>query len=326
MRTSKSVLTGGMILLSACSMEEVPVMENDSQSVYVLTEAELSINEVLFDPLGDGVDFVEVVNVSQRDLDLSDYYIRNRNGSGALGTARQLSKVSYILPSGEYCLLTSDFNRLCMDYPHISDCIHLTINSFPSLPNDAGEVVLTARDDRIVDEFDYSRNMHYPLISNREGISLEKIHPRLASSESRYWCSASTDAGYATPGRINSQYRDFEYFEMENQSLSVQFRLERKWVAPGRLDSCSYMYLHYLCGESSEMGPLVANVTLYSWDGAPVLDIVRNALLGAAGCYVWNGLDAAGKTMPNGCYFIKVECFSQNGKVFRECLPCSVVP
>lgn len=326
MRTSKTVLTGGMILLSACSMEEVPVMENDGQSAYVLTEAELSINEVLFDPLGEGVDFVEIVNVSPRDLELSDYYIRNRNGSGALGTARQLSKTPCTLPSGEYCLLTSDFNRLWVDYPHGIDCIHLEISSFPSLPNDAGEVVLTTYDDRIVDEFNYSRNMHYPLISNREGISLEKIHPRLASSERRYWCSASTDAGYATPGRINSQYRDIEYSGEENRSFSVQFDLERKWVAPGRLDSCSYLYINYLCDESWGTGPYVANVTLYSWDGAPVLDFARNALLGAAGCYVWNGLDAAGKALPDGCYFIKVECFSQNGKVFRECLPCSVVP
>ena len=78
------------------------------------------------------------------------------------------------------------------------------------MPNDKGCVVLLDRQGNIIDECPYTKYMHHCLISDREGIALEKIHPDLPSAEANSWLSAAADASYGTPGRINSQYRPLD--------------------------------------------------------------------------------------------------------------------
>ena len=45
----------------------------------------------------------------------------------------------------------------------------------PSFPNDSATIYLLTPDSIVVDKFSYSEDMHYELINDPEGISLEKI-------------------------------------------------------------------------------------------------------------------------------------------------------
>jgi hypothetical protein len=82
----------------------------------------------------------------------------------------------------------------------------INIPVLPSFPDDQGSVLLLDAQGKELDMFSYKDDYHFPLLSNREGVSLERIDPASPSQNPANWHSASTDAGYGTPGYVNSQF------------------------------------------------------------------------------------------------------------------------
>src|SRR5690606_19823990 len=81
----------------------------------------------------------------------------------------------------------------------------LQVPSLPSYPNAAGGVVLRDAEERIFDRFDYQDNFHAALLTNTEGVSLERLDPAAPGNDRANWYSAASTVGYATPGYANSQ-------------------------------------------------------------------------------------------------------------------------
>ena len=77
----------------------------------------------------------------------------------------------------------------------------------PSYNDDAGDVIVLNEQGRIMDEVKYTADWHFKLISDAEGVSLERIDFNAASQSAENWHSAATNVGYGTPGYKNSQYR-----------------------------------------------------------------------------------------------------------------------
>jgi flagellar hook assembly protein FlgD len=68
--------------------------------------------------------------------------------------------------------------------------------------------------------------------------------------------------------------------------------------------------IHY---KTQEQG-LVANVFIFDAAGRLVNHLVRNALLGLAGHWNWNGTNSKGQLLPQGIYIIQAELFNLHGE------------
>ena len=91
------------------------------------------------------------------------------------------------------------------EYPLAHDD-RLFQTDMPSYNNGEGTVVLQAPDGSTLDLFRYNDDLHFALLNETEGVSLERVDPDRPSDDNSNWHSAAEAVGWATPGYENSQY------------------------------------------------------------------------------------------------------------------------
>ena len=275
----------------------------------------LSINELLFNPLGDGVDYVELVNVSSDTLEMSRFRIANRNSKAEVANVKTLS--SKRLPPGAYVLLCSDTAWLTRHYYLPDSANVLLVKALPSYANASGCVVLLDAQSDIVDEFPYDEDYHHPLVSDAEALSLEKRHPCLSSVLPSSWTTAALDKGGGTPGYVNSQYRD----GLMRPSEALGFSLVSAAFCPQALSVASQCLLSYRLDDS-----YIASIVVYDLQASPCATIANNLLLGSVGCIAWSGCDDEGKVLFPGTYLLRVQAYALSGKNYSKTFVISILP
>jgi hypothetical protein len=265
------------------------------------TPHDLVVNELLFDPPPGVNDFVELYNRSHKIIDAQSLYLANRNSTGQLNSLQKLTDSPFLIFPADYLLLTANVSSLQQHYL-VSGPL-LQPSSLPSLPADAGAVVLVNSQGIIIDELSYSAKWHFPLITNPQGVSLERIDPAAPSQDQGNWHSAASTAGYATPGYKNSQYR-------QSEDVHARLELSPEVFSPdndGRDDLLTISY-------SVEAIGYVANITIFDIAGRSLRRLVKNDLLGIKGKWTWDGLDESQRRLPPGPYIIYTELFNLQGR------------
>ncbi len=260
------------------------------------------INEILFNPKPEGADYVELYNRSQKIIDLSHLYIANRNGSNTISSIQQVTTESVLLFPKNFIVLTADEDAVKNQYITTNPDAFIPVSSLPSFSDDKGDVLILNNQGNIVDEVKYSAKWHFPLITNTEGVSLERIDYNAPSVQSNFH-SASTSSGYGTPGYKNSQYR----LDEEVQGTII---VTPDIFSPDNDGMDDFATINY----SFPSAGYVANVTIFDASGRPVRYLQRNSLSGLKGYYRWDGLDDKGKQLPQGIYIIYTEIFNTAGK------------
>ncbi len=264
---------------------------------------DIVINEILFNPKESGVDFVDLYNNSQKILDLSSLFIGNKNATGQPASTVTCSEQPLYIFPGDYIALTSDPVIVQSQYLVPDPRRLVTRTSMPSYPDDKGTVLLLDNQGILIDEVSYSEKWHFALISNAEGISLERLNVAAASGNPGNWHSASSTIGYATPGYKNSQ-------QSNDQNSGAVMEVFPKIFSPdndGHEDLASINY------QVTEPG-YVANITVFDVQGRPVRSLVRSGLMGLRGHWNWDGLDEKKQKLPAGNYIIHAEIFNLQGK------------
>ncbi len=267
---------------------------------------DLIVNEILFNPRSNGNDFVEFFNRSEKILDAAELFIANRNSSGAISSARQISSVPYLIFPGDYFVTTTDLENLQLNYLVKEPDAVFVLPSLPSFPDDEGFVLLLNKQGDVIDEVNYHRNWHFKLIDNDEGVSLERIDPDAVSQLSTNWQSASSTAGYGTPTYINSQFK-------QNGITGLEISISPKIFSPDNDGHDDFVMIHYAFDEPG----YVANVTIFDAAGRPVKNLVRNGILAQQGSWKWDGLGENGQVLPVGNYIIFTEIFNLQGTTKR---------
>jgi len=260
------------------------------------------INEILFNPLPEGVDYVELYNRSNKIIDLSKIYIANRNSSNIISSISQLTTEPVLFFPKDFIAITTAPAIVKSQYITPDADTFLKINSLPSFPNDKGNVIILNEQKNIIDEVDYADNWHFSLIHNTEGVSLERINYNSPSVQSNFH-SAATSVGYGTPGYKNSQYQ-------LNDDFRVAITVTPSIFSPdndGNEDFATISYKFRTPG-------YVANITIFDASGRPVRFLEKNSLSGTNGYYRWDGLDDKGRKLPQGIYIIYTEIFNKEGK------------
>ncbi len=269
---------------------------------------DLLINEVLFDPEPGVEDFIELINNSGKFLRLDTLLIKNTQNNQTV----RLGGVPF-LPPGKIIAITENPGSLKAFYnPPLNATIYE--NALPPFNNDSGNItVLPGRktDENPIDSMDYRDDMHFDLLRETEGVSLERLSTQLGTNDPSNWHSAASAYRHATPGYPNSTTftgstsgpspvnLPFKTFspnsDGEKDQLIIQYRLDK----PGYL----------------------ANFTIYDDQGRNEDYLFRNFLMPIEGILTWDGT-INGRVGKIGIYIIYYEIFHPDGDVFTGKLAC----
>jgi hypothetical protein len=265
------------------------------------------INEVLYDPISGGSDFVELYNKSDKVLSLANWKLANEE-DGVIDNSTTITTSAILLLPGEYVLITENAENTAATYP-LSHTDRFVEGDMPSYNNGEGTVVLQAPDATTLDLFRYNDDLHFPLIGTTEGVSLERVDPARPSSDNTNWHSAAQTAGFATPGYRNSEYAP-------SNSLAGELTIDPAIFSPdndGHQDLLTITY-HF------DAPGYTGTVKVFDIAGREVVTLVDNALLGTLGQVSWNGIMETGDLARMGPYVVLLEAFEPGGDVqrFRE--------
>jgi len=271
------------------------------------------INEILFHPRQGASDFVEIYNRSDKIFNLSDMYIASRRKSdGSLQQIHNIAGNKYIYPD-DYFVITNDSSSLNQYYyVEIPENV-ISLKSMPSYPNEEGTVVLLDENQNVIDEFAYSRKMHSTLISNPQGVSLEKIDYNRASNELGNWQSAAQTVGFATPTYQNSCY---SHTEPKDEPFSIT----PTTFSPDGDGYDDHLFIDYKMPDVN----YIATITIYNARGGFVKEVCRNTTLGIDGRLVWDGSTNNKQKAPVGPYIILIEAHHPNGNTFKYKKSCVI--
>ncbi|MCF8238824.1 MAG: lamin tail domain-containing protein [Saprospiraceae bacterium] len=265
---------------------------------------DILINEVLFDPPVGGSDFIELVNRSSKYLSLEKVLIGNlQPGKEEL---KPLDLKVLFFP-GDHFVLTPDTTFVRSTWPAASSQRIFQV-IIPALANDLGNVTLFHQDGPdliLLDQFDYTSDMHHPLLDDPEGVSLERVSYTQPSNLAANWQSAAEDAGFATPTLVNSQYRSL------TMDPGDGFTLESKIFSPDGDGWQDALIIRYLLEESGQ----ILNVKVFDREGRFIVDVANSQYLGREGFLVWNGENENGQAVGPGIYVLWFERYQLSGQV-----------
>ena len=267
------------------------------------------INEVLFNPLTGGADFVELVNVSQIPVPLHRLKLATRNDTLALKQIYALSSSANYLKPGHYLTCTKDPQAVIPFYISNDPASFCPMTSFPTYADAEGTVVLLNDSLEVMDEFNYSEKMHSAFLADENGVSLERISWNQPTADPSNWISAAASAGFATPGLPNSH--SGTGIETTDQVLP-----EPVVFSP---NGDGYNDLLTIRFNLSKPG-YIANVRVFDIVGRQVKILVRNESLARQGSWTWKGDSDSNQRLNLGVYIILVELFDPEGhtKIFKE--------
>jgi len=292
-----------------CMGTLIAAPDNSAQFFYAdrIKHGNILISEVLFNPGPGGVDFVEIYNHSDTPLDLQELYLATIKDS--LTAIKPVSRNQMLLDPQHYMVLTSDPEAVKNQYTVKDPEAFLTLPSLPAYNDDQGTVVLLGKDSIIIDQFSYTEKMHFALIRDPEGVSLERVNFNRPAEEAGNFRSAASSAGFGTPGYKNSQ-------AAENVDVKEEVSLTSETFSPDNDGFEDALMLNYHFQEAGR----VANVTVYNKSGVLVKRLARNVTLAAEGTISWDGLDDSNSCAALGIYVIYMEIFDLKGtrKKFRK--------
>ena len=293
--------------IKRCNSSNLDSLETRTGLAKSPEPGDIVINEILFDPPAGGADFIELYNPSNALINVRELMISSRNAGGVIGTAVMVSDKDHHLFPGDYLVLSEDTGFVKRQWPKSIRQKMIAVKSLPSLPDDKGNCLVLNKLGKLIDELNYTDDLHYPLMSNKAGVSLERVDPKSPSSALGNWHSASSDAHHATPGYVNSQFRKLD------STASSNIRLFPALISPDNDGQDDLLNIQY---QFNETGTLLS-AYLFHQNGQLLATIIDNNLCGKAGSFSWNGLDAKNNRLPEGVYVVLIETFNLNGKTQR---------
>ncbi len=290
-----------------CSGNSISAFNNTKLGLSSAAAAnDIIINEILFNPTSDGTDYVEIYNRSNKIINLKTLLLANRSSAGVIANMRALTATDRAMFPGEYLVLSEDETIVKRKFTAKNLSAFVNISPMPSYSDDKGNVVLSDNGGLVIDELAYDDKWHFALISNSEGVALERINPNAATQNKDNWHSAAKDVDYGTPTYQNSQFR---------LDLQVQgdIAVTPEVFSPDNDGTDDLLTISYRFPETG----YVMNITVYDAGGRPVKALQRNAICSQQGNFRWDGLNDKFQQLPLGPYVIFTEVFNLQGKIKR---------
>ncbi|MBR74719.1 MAG: hypothetical protein CL872_07280, partial [Dehalococcoidaceae bacterium] len=153
--------------------------------------------------------------------------------------------------------------------------------------------------------FSYHEDMHFALLNDVDGVSLERLDVENETQKIDNWHSAASTVGYGTPAYENSQ-------QFITQ-VGGEITLSPQSFSPnndGNKDVASINWNFKQTG-------LMATIKIFDSEGRWVRNLLNNELISNTGNIVWDGTSEDGLSLTTGIYIVWVEAFSESGNVDR---------
>lgn len=298
LQANKIYLVRAASTLTDCANNGIGAKDTARVGLAVATvdSFDIVINEILFNPKSTSNDYVELYNRSNKILNLKNVSIANASGF------EHLSAEDYLFFPGDFMVVTESKDLVLHDY--IAKDIYAFIEvPMPSYNDDAGDVRILNEQGNIVDQVAYLDDWQFKLISDEEGVALERIDYNAPSQNAENWHSAATNIGYGTPTYKNSQFR-------LDAGAQGDIKIDPEIFSPDNDGRDDFATINYSFPEPG----YVTNITIFDAVGRPVRNLQRNALSGLKGYYRWDGLGEKNQKLPIGIYIIYTEIFNLQGK------------
>jgi hypothetical protein len=272
-----------------------------------IVKGDLILNEILFNPKTDGYDFVEFYNHSDKVLDLNRVKIANVDtAANTFSNLSVIDTLGYLIFPNEYYVISQSAETVKKQYNTANENNFINVNTLPSMNVSDGSIGLILKNDTLLDALMYTEDMHYPLIRDKKGVSLERISFNRKSSDLSNWHSAAEQVGFATPGDKNSQY-------MEDSQATDVISFSNEIFSPDNDGYNDVLLINYLFSEPGNVG----NASIYDARGRFIAQIMDNELLGTSGVFSWDGITESNEKGNIGVYTLFFEYFDTKGNSSR---------
>lgn len=259
------------------------------------------INEVLFNPYTGGSDFVEIYNNSSKYINLQNWELANYDND-SISNRKVITTKPFILLPNQFVVLTKDAANIKTEYINAKEDRMLQMETLPTYNNSDGHVYLLNNLNQAVDNFKYNEDMHFALLNDVKGVSLERIDYNRPSNDNTNWHSAAEDVGFATPGYENSQFQKVE--------ITDGISISPETFSPDNDGVDDVLNISYQFAEAG----YVANIVVYDAKGRLIKNLLLNELLGTKGTFSWDGINENNEKAAIGIYIIYFEAFKLNGE------------
>jgi hypothetical protein len=210
-----------------------------------------------------------------------------------------------VLP-GAYFTVTTDPSVLMTRYFSGDSSNIYSVPALPSMPDDIATLFLYNRELDLIDKMNYDESFHFSLLSDPEGVALEKTSPDADSGNRFNWHSASSVAGWGTPGAVNSIFT-------EVIPATAGITLSGQRITPDSDGIDDILSIDF----SSTSLENVLTIKVFDESGYPVRTLADNEYTGFESVFRWDGTSDHNSLLPTGLYIILVTSFDSSGNVSR---------
>ncbi|MEJ6583552.1 MAG: lamin tail domain-containing protein [Crocinitomicaceae bacterium] len=293
--------------IADCWMNSIDLSETFALAETAV-KGDVIINEIMFDPLTGGSDWVELYNNSDKLVDLYEWQLA-KISDGVISN-NDIIEQHYLLEPGDYVVLTENVSHITQNYT-ASVLGKFIETGVPSYNNDSSTVYLLDNQifppNNVIDKVSYLDDWHFKLLDATKGKSLERIDPNGVSDDKNNWHTAAEAIGFATPGGENSQLT----FAVSNGTFSFT----SETISPDNDGMEDVLQINY---EMEEAG-FVGNCTIYDDRGRKIATVFQSELLASRGTFTWDGVRDDNTKASIGQYVALFEAYNiDGGAVFSK--------
>lgn len=282
-----------------------PGLPNSVVNIQKAIPMSVVINEIMYEPLSDNSEYIEIFNPSNDTINLAGWKIIEGGGKSFT-----LSSRTFYLKPNEYFIIASDSTIfslfLYLNEPQFSRFVKIFNLPDLSLSNSGDIVILQDIFGNIIDSVAYKPDWHNPEIDDLKGRSLERINPLLTSNDNRNWTTSVNQTG-GTPLFQNSVFT-------KKIPSSSRIEISPNPFSPDNDGFEDFTIISYqLPQETSQI-----RIRIFDSVGRLVKTLVDNEPSASSGSIVFNGLDNNKQPLRMGIYVILIEAINQSQGVIEQ--------
>ena len=267
-------------------------------------KGDLIINEIMFNPNDNCVDFVELYNKSDKIISLKNCSCSRRNSTTyQIEYNTKITTENLVIMPKDYLVLSNTNDSYYDCYPSAKRNKSMYYQ-LPSMNDDEGSVLILDEATNIIDELNYSNEQHSQLLITTEGVSLERINADVSTANYKNWSSASFAAGYATPTLKNSQ-------AINSFTEETIISITPEVFSP---DNDGFDD-HALVEINSNVAGAWSSMQILDISGKKIKQLLNADLIGSNDKLIWDGTDERSRVVPSGIYILYAEIISDQGQV-----------
>jgi len=273
---------------------------NDLQSSTLLvaySAGMMVINEIMFDPDDDQPEWIELLNRSPHEIDLTGWTIETADST----RRRALVTSAAYIKTGVHMIVTSDTTLFDDRYDLEDVYIFRPQGAWPVLLNNGTKISLRDHTGSIIDHLSYKGAW-----SISKGRSIERIHPDMPSSFEGTWGPSSSEQG-ATPGRRNTLFTDNIVNTLEVEIMPNPFSPD----GDGHEDEVQFIF-------NLPSSRSVIRVSLFDIQGRKIRTIAAERQVGNRWKFVWDGRNDSGHVARIGPYILFIEYQDPANGLYRS--------